>query len=161
MQQREIFRILAEEGVEYILIGGLAAIVHGASLVTMDTDICFRQELSNCERLARVLERFGAEIFPTRQVPIPITAELLQSHRLVHLKTQLGRVDLLATVPGLGKFEDFADGSTTIQLGDLTIPVLTLEQLIQAKSVLDQPKDREHLDQLLAIRDLRREQGGP
>lgn len=85
---------------------------------------------------------------------------VLQSHRLVHLKTQLGRVDLLATVPGLGKFEDFADGSTTIQLGDLTIPVLTLDQLIQAKSVLDQPKDREHLDQLLAIRDLRREQGG-
>lgn len=160
MQQKEIFRILAEEGVEYVLIGGLAAIVHGASLVTLDTDVCYRQEIPNCERLARALERLGAEIFPPRQVPIPITAELLQGHRLVHLKTQLGRVDLLATVPGLGKFEDFAGGSTTIQLGDLTIPVLTLEQLIQAKSVLDQPKDREHLDQLLAIRDLRREQGG-
>lgn len=161
MQQREIFQILAEEGVEYVLIGGLAAIVHGASLVTLDTDVCYRQELPNCERLAWALERLGAEIFPPRQVHIPITAKLLQSHRLIHLKTPLGRVDLLATVPGLGKFEDFADGSTTIQLGDLTIPVLTLDQLIQAKSVLDQPKDREHLDQLLAIRDLRKEQGGP
>jgi hypothetical protein len=160
MQQRDLFRVLAEEDVEYILIGGLAAIVHGASLVTLDTDICFRQSLLNCERLARALGRLGAEIFPARQTPILLKPELLQTHRLIHLKTQLGRIDLIATVPGLGQFEDFADGSTTIQLDDLTIPILTLDQLIQAKSVLDQPKDREHLDQLLAIRDLRRGQGG-
>lgn len=159
MQQREIFRILADEGVDYVLIGGLAAIVHGASLVTLDTDVCFRQSLSNCERLVRAVERLGAEIYPTRTNFIPITAELLQTHRLVHLKTKLGRLDLIAMVPGLGTFEDLADGATTIELGDLTIPVLTLDQLIQAKSALSQPKDREHLDQLLAIRDIRREGG--
>ena len=160
MQQREIFRVLAEEGVEYVLIGGLAAIVQGASLVTMDTDICFRQSPSNGERLTRALTRLEAEVYPTRTNLIPITAELLQTHRLVHLKTKLGRLDLIAIVPGLGTFEDLAGGATTIELGDLTIPVLTLDQLIQAKSALSQPKDREHLDQLLAIRDIRKEQGG-
>jgi hypothetical protein len=160
VQQREIFQILAEEAVEYVLIGGLAAIVQGASLVTLDTDICFRQSLPNCERLTRALSRLESEIYPTRTNLIPITAELLQTHRLVHLKTKLGRLDLIATVPGLGTFEDLVDGATSIELGDLTIPVLTLDQLIQAKSALSQPKDREHLDQLLAIRDIRREQGG-
>jgi len=160
VQQREIFRILADESVEYVLIGGLAAIVHGASLVTLDTDVCFRQSLPNCERLMRAVERLGAEIFPARTVPIPITAELLHTHRLIHLKTKLGRLDLIATVPGLGTFEDLADDATTIELGDLAISVLTLDQLIQAKSALSQPKDREHLDQLLAVRDLRRAQEG-
>jgi hypothetical protein len=160
VQQKEIFRALTDEGVEYVLIGGLAAIVQGASLVTLDTDICFRQSPPNCERLTRALARLEAEIYPTRTNLIPITAELLLTHRLVHLKTKLGRLDLIATVPGLGIFEDLADGATTIELGDLTIPVLTLDQLIQAKSALSQPKDREHLDQLLAIRDIRKEQGG-
>lgn len=158
MQQREIFRALTDEGVEYVLIGGLAAIVQGASLVTLDTDICFRQSLPNCERLTRALARLEAEIYPTRTNVIPITVELLQKYKLVLLKTKLGRLDLIADVPGLGTFEDVAPGATTIELGDLTIPVLTLDQLIQAKSALDKPKDREHLDQLLAIRDIRKEQ---
>lgn len=160
MQQSEIFQALTEEGVEYVLIGGLAAIVQGASLVTLDTDICFRQNLPNCERPVLALARLDAETYPTRPTHIPITPELLQTHKLVHLKTKLGRLDLIAIVPGLGTFEDLASGATTIELGDLTIPVLTLDQLIQAKSALSQPKDREHLDQLLAIRDIRREQKG-
>jgi hypothetical protein len=160
VQQKEIFQALTDEGVEYVLIGGLAAIVQGASLVTLDTDICFRQRPSNCKRLTRALTRLEAEVYPTRTNFIPITADLLQTHRLVHLKTKLGRLDLIAIVPGLGTFEDLAGGATTIELGNLTIPVLTLDQLIQAKSALSQPKDREHLDQLLAIRDIRKEQGG-
>jgi hypothetical protein len=64
----------------------------------------------------------------------------------------------MASVPGLGTFEEIRPGATIISVGDLQIPILNLDQLIQAKSVLDQPKDREHLDQLLAIRKLR-EQG--
>jgi len=157
----EIFHALAEEGVEYVLIGGLAATVHGVSLVTQDTDISFRQSPENCKRLARAVIRLGAEIFPARQVPISITPELLQTHQLVHLRTRAGRLDLIATVPGLGAYDDLIDKTMRIELGALTIAVLSVDQLIQAKAALNQPKDREHLDQLLAIRDLRREQGGP
>lgn len=160
MEPQEIFRALADEQVEYVLIGGLAATIHGASLVTLDTDVCIRHSPSNCERMARALERLEAEIYPTRQVPIPITADLLQTHRLVHLRTKAGRLDLITSVPGLGTFEEFAHGSTTIQLDDVTIPVLTLDQLIQAKSAMNQAKDREHLDQLLAIREMKQSPPG-
>ena len=158
MQPEAIFRSLADHEVEYVLVGGLAATAHGASIVTMDTDICFRQTPENCERLARSLEPLGAEIFPTRQVLIPITGELLRTHRIVNLRTRAGRLDVMASVPGLGSFEEILPGVMMIAIGDLQIPILNLDQLIQAKSVLDQPKDREHLDQLLAIRKLR-EQG--
>jgi hypothetical protein len=157
MQPEAIFRSLAEHSVEYVLVGGLAATAHGASIVTLDTDICFRQTPENCERLARSLEPLGAEIFPTRSVAIPITGELLQTHRIVHLRTQAGRLDVMATVPGLGLYEEIFPGAAIVAIGDLQIPILSLDQLIKAKSVLDQPKDREHLDQLLAIRKLREE----
>jgi hypothetical protein len=155
MQPEAIFRSLAEHRVEYVLIGGLAATAHGASLVTLDTDICFRQTAENCERLAHALGSLEAEIFPPRSVLIPITGELLQTHRIVHLRTQAGRLDVMTSVPGLGNYEEIMPEATVISITDLRIPILSLDQLIRAKSALDQPKDREHLDQLLAIRKLR------
>ena len=155
MRPEEIFQSFADEGVEYVLVGGLAATAHGASLVTMDTDVCFRQSPGNCERLARALGPLQAKIFPPRPVEIPITGELLLAYRSVHLRTRAGRLDLLASVPGLGAYEEILTGVVKLSVGGLQIPVLSLEQLIQAKSVLDQPKDREHLDQLLAIQRLR------
>jgi len=155
MQPETIFRSLAEHGVEYVLVGGLAATAHGASLVTLDTDICFRQTPENCERLAQALVPLEAEIFPPRPVHIPVTGELLRTHRIVHLRTRAGRLDVMASVPGLGTYEDLFPAVSHVPVGDLQVPLLSLDQLIQAKSVLDQPKDREHLDQLLAIRKLR------
>jgi predicted nucleotidyltransferase len=159
LEPEAAFRALVEEGVEFVLIGGLAATVHGASRVTLDIDICFRQELGNCVRLARALGRLAAEIFPPRQPPVEITAELLHRYKMLHLRTAAGRLDLLSAVPGLGRFEDLAGGATSIEVLGLTVPVLSLEQLIRSKTALDQPKDREHLDQLLAIQRLRGEGG--
>jgi hypothetical protein len=157
MQPDAILRSLAEQDVEYVLVGGLAATAHGASIVTLDTDICFRQTPENCERLARSLEPLAAEIYPPRPVPIPITGELLRTHRIVHLRTQAGRLDVMASIPGLGLYDEILPGITVIAVGGLQIPILSLDQLIRAKSALDQPKDREHLDQLLAIQKLRGE----
>ena len=155
MQPEAIFRSLASEGVEYVLVGGLAVTAHGVSIVTVDTDICYRQTPENCERLARALAAVEAEIFPPRAVEIPVTGELLLTHRIVHLRTRAGRLDVMATIPGLGGYDNVVAGAVTISVDDLPVPLLSLDQLIQAKSVLDQPKDREHLDQLLAIRKLR------
>ena len=56
-----------------------------------------------------------------------------------------------------GSFDDLVEGATSVELSGLTVPVLSLNQLIQSKAALDQPKDRELLDQLMAIRDLRDE----
>ena len=155
MQPEAIFRSLASEGVEYVLVGGLAATAHGASIITVDTDICYRQTPENCERLARARAAIGAEIFPRREVEIPVTGELLLTHRIVHLRTRAGRLDVMATIPGLGGYDDVVAEAVTISVNDIPVPLLSLDQLIQAKSALDQPKDREHLDQLLAIRKLR------
>lgn len=158
MNPETAFQALAEEGVEYVLVGGLAATAHGASLVTFDIDVCFRRERGNCERLARVLSLLDAEIFPPRQEPIPITPELLETHRLVHLRTRAGRLDLLAEIPGLGTYDELLPETTRIEIFGLSIPVLTLDQLIRAKSALKQPKDRQHLDQLLGLRRLQEEE---
>ncbi|HYO14220.1 MAG TPA: hypothetical protein VE685_13575, partial [Thermoanaerobaculia bacterium] len=66
-------------------------------------------------------------------------------------------LDLLAEIPGLGTYDELFPGTTRIDLLGISVPVLTLDQLIRAKSVLQQSKDRQHLDQLLQVRRLREE----
>lgn len=154
MQSNAIFRALAEHQVEFVLIGGLAAVAHGASLATFDVDLCFRQEAENCERLALALAALGARIYPYRSEPIPITPKLLLAYRIFHFETSAGRLDLIAEVPGLGRYEDLAAAAAPLSIGGLAVPSLTVDQLIAAKSALARPKDREHLDQLLALKKL-------
>jgi hypothetical protein len=158
MDPRAIFRALAEREVRYVLVGGLAATAHGASLATFDIDLCFQQEQGNCERLAVALSDLQAEIYPVRAEPVPITRGLLLDYPMIHLRTAAGRLDLLAQVPGLGRYEDLIEEAESFDFAGLSVAVLTLDQLIRAKSALqDRPKDREYLDQLLALKRLRGE----
>jgi len=155
MDPEAILQALAEHEVEYVLVGGLAATARGASLVTFDVDLCFRQDRANCERLAAALAALGAQIYPYRTEPMAITAEILAAHRIINAGMPAGRLDLLAEVPGLGRYEDFVAETATLTLGSISVLALTVDQLIQAKSALSRPKDREHLDQLLALKKLR------
>lgn len=158
MDPGRIFRLLAEHGVRSVLVGGLAAAAQGASRLTYDVDLCFEQSEENCRRLASALAELGARTFPPREPPIAITAALLASHRLVHLATPAGRLDLIAEIPGLGRYEELIEAADRIRLGEIEVRVLSVEQLIRAKQAMDTPKDRDHLDQLLALRRLRDEQ---
>lgn len=158
MDPSRIFRLLAEHGVRSALVGGLAAAAQGASRLTYDVDLCFLQSEENCRRLASALDELGARTFPPREPPIAITPELLSSHRLVHLATPAGRLDLIAEIPGLGRYEELIEAADRIRLGEVEVRVLSIDQLIRAKQAMDTPKDRDHLDQLLALRRLRDEE---
>lgn len=158
MDPSRIFRFLAEHRVRSVLVGGLAAAAQGASRLTYDVDLCFEQGEENCRRLASALDALGARTVPPREPPIAITPPLLASHRLVHLTTPAGRLDLIAEIPGLGRYEELVEGTDRIRLGEVELRVLSIEQLIRAKQALDTPKDRDHLDQLLALRRLRDEE---
>lgn len=57
-----ILRQLGADGVEYVLIGGMAGRIHGCPTVTNDLDICYRRSRANCERLAETLRKLGARL---------------------------------------------------------------------------------------------------
>ncbi len=153
MDPETILRSLVDHQVAFVLIGGLAATAHGSSLATFDIDVCYRQDDANCSVLAQALKELGAEIFPIRTNRIEISPELLGRYPFINLKTSFGRLDVLAHVDGLGRYEDLIGETAEVELGDRSISVLTIEQLIAAKRAANRPKDREHLDHLLAIRD--------
>jgi hypothetical protein len=145
---------LAGGGVEFVLIGGYAAVAHGVSLVTQDVDVCCRFSRSNLYRLQDLL----SDLHPRHRMlpqkpPLELNDDLCERIKNLYLETDLGLLDCLSEVAGLGAFDAVLEHSVEMNLPAGTIRVLDLEGLIQAKEAMDRPQDRLALTQLRAIQE--------
>lgn len=146
----ELVALLAEHGVEFIIVGGVAGVLHGATLTTFDLDVLHRRTPENVDRLLRALARIDAVYRHDSRRLTPGADHLLgPGHQL--LSTSLGDLDVLGTIGARTTFEDVAGRATRIVLRGHEVDVLSLEDLIAAKSFADRPKDRAVLPLLRAV----------
>jgi hypothetical protein len=145
---------LAQGGVECVLIGGYAAVVHGVTLVTQDVDICCRFSKENLFRLQAVLAGVHPRHRMTPQrMPLELTEELCARLKNLYLETDLCVLDCLSEVTGVGNFDTVLAHSVEVVLPGGSFRVLDLSALIHAKEAMDRPQDRLALTQLRAIRE--------
>jgi hypothetical protein len=151
-------RALEVGGVRYVLIGGLAATVHGAELATVDVDVVPARDADNLERLAAVLIRLRARLrTEAGPVDVPLDAGFLEEAPVVlTLTTDLGDLDLV--LEPAGPAVDFADwdrGAVRLEVGEgLMVRVGGLDDLIAAKRATGRAKDLAALPLLESLRDL-------
>ena len=146
-----ILRTLVEGEVEFVLIGGVAATLHGSNLRTGDVDICPRRGHANHRRLATVLRQLGARV-RTQGVPdgLPFDpdAAFLERVTILHLSTRLGDFDLTFRPSGTDGFDDLWTDHVTFELGDLLVPAASLADIIRSKEAAGRQKDAEALPTL-------------
>jgi hypothetical protein len=148
---------LRQHGVATIVIGGQAGLLHGSPRLTLDVDLCYQRNPDNLAGLARALREMGAKLrVPGGSVPFPIDADFLGRTTQLTLSCDGFELDLLADVPPLGEYEALLPNSIEMPLGDQTIRVIGLDDLITIKRSLGRPKDLDALQYLLAIKDLLR-----
>lgn len=150
---RLLQRLVAGE-VEFVLVGGYAAVAHGASIMTRDVDVCIRLSQGNLLRLQEVL----ADIHPRnrmdpRRTPLELNEETCGRVKNLYLETDLGVLDCLGEVAGLGEFEVVYGRSILIDSSAGRFPVLSLAGLIEAKEAMGRPHDRLTVTQLKAIQE--------
>jgi hypothetical protein len=155
-----LVRRLARAGVKFVLVGGYAGVVHGCTLVTQDIDICCDFSPTNLLALQAAL----ADLHPVHRMtpgrlPLELTAENVGEFRNLYLDTDLGHLECLSEIQGLGGYDTVASVSQTIEIDDISLRVLTIDALIAAKEAMNRPRDREAIRQLRAIKELE-EQGG-
>ena len=143
---------LTRAGVEFIVVGGTAAELHGSTLGTMDLDIVHRRDPENVARLLEVLSRLDAyhrnDLARRRLRP---TAEQLLGHGQLNLSTLLGPLDPLCELePGQGYDELFAH-TEAMRDEDVVIRVLDIPTLIDVKSRIGRVKDKLVIAELLVI----------
>ena len=140
---------LADSGLEFVIIGGFAAITHGSSLMTRDLDICVLLTNETVEKLRTILADWNPRHRMTPQklsfLEFPKTGPIQN----LYLETDFGVVDILSNVLGLGDFTRLRGTAEAFEIGGRTYQVISLEDLITAKEAVGREKD------LLAVKELR------
>lgn len=145
-------KLLGDHAVECVIIGGVAATLHGSTILTNDLDVCYRRELANLDRLAKALRSVNAHLRNAPEgLPFILDPETLQKGLNFTFATDVGSLDLLGEVRGLGYFADVLKGSVTFELFGYRFPVLDVATLIIAKRSAGRPKDLIAIPELEAI----------
>ena len=140
--------------VEFVVVGGFAAVAHGVSLPTQDIDVCCRFTPENLLRLQGAI----ADLHPVhRMVPsrpsLSLTAEACAGLRNLYLDTDWGQLDCLGEVLGVGDYQAVVVQSVPVELAGGVCRILSIDALIRAKEAMGRQRDREAALQLRAIRE--------
>ncbi len=145
-------RALSDGGVEFVLVGGLAATVHGSARLTRDVDIVYARSSDNMQRLVLALAPYHPYL---RGAPpgLPFRWDVATLERGLNftLITSIGDLDLLGEIVGGGRYEDLLQHTATIQLFSVDCRCVTLEWLIRLKRAAGRPKDLEAIAELEAL----------
>ncbi len=159
----EMCRILNEERVDYVVLGGFAAIVHGSPLTTRDLDVIPARAGDNLDRLGLALRRMGAKIrIEGDAIEITIDGPFLANMpHMLNLVTDLGQMDLTFTPAGpRAGFDEWRDGADVKELADgVLVWVASLDDVIASKRAANRPKDHIALPYLESLRDELTDQG--
>ena len=154
----ELFAKLVKAQVEFVVAGGVSAVLQGAPIATFDVDLCYRRTAANLRKLADALRDLGPTLRGAPpDLPFRIDAEALALGANYTFRTRFGDLDLLGYVEPFGDYDELNQRSTTERVGDLDLKVAALDDLIRIKQHLGRPKDRDSLLHLLAIKRVREE----
>jgi hypothetical protein len=150
----QLLPALSGAGVELIVVGGVAAIVHGSARLTQDLDIVYRRAPDNIARLVDALRPFSPYL---RDVPpgLPFRWDAETIHRGLNftLITSAGPLDVLGEIAGGGTYEALISHSRKLSVFGVECYCLGLDRLIQAKRDAGRPKDLEAIAELEALRE--------
>jgi hypothetical protein len=162
LDPKRILSALAKHGVQYVLIGALAARLQGFPRATYDADITPAKGRDNLERLAAALRELGARVY-TDQVPegLPFdcSAATLARADIWNLITDAGRLDLAFKPSGTEGYDDLARHAVQFTIYDHDVRVARLEDVIRSKEAADRPQDRQDVAVLREM--LKRQRGRP
>lgn len=155
----KILRLLSNRGVEFIIIGGAAATVHGSSRLTQDLDVVYRRSQENIARLSNALQKQNPYLRGAPPgLPFQWSEATIRMGLNFTLQTDLGDLDLLGEVTGGGNYENLVDRAFEIEVFGVRCLCLDLETLIHVKRAAGRPKDLEAISELEAIRETQRTQ---
>lgn len=161
----ELFRRLAAQEVEFVVIGGVAAVMLGVAYVTQDIDICYNPEPSNIDRLIQALSPLrprlrvhGMTDEEAQALPFHLNIQTMQQTEIMTLSVDAAELDIMHFVPGVGNFTKVRQASILVPLPGFEVLVLDLPALIESKRAAGRTKDLFILPQIEATLRLREEE---
>ena len=149
---------LAKKKIRFVVIGGVAAAVHGSARVTNDLDICYdAADPGNVAALAMLLAKWNAYLRGIeKDLPFIMDERTLRGAPIMTLTTTEGDIDVMDRVAGVGDYDAARKHSERITALGVSFRVLDLPSLIKAKRAAGRPRDFDHLPELEALLQMKR-----
>lgn len=153
-----ILEELVHEGVEFLVIGGVAVGYHGHIRATKDVDVVPASDPANLEKLVHVLRRLdaqveGAEEFESDELPDPLDTEALALGGNWVLRTRFGRLDIMQWIGDHALWEKLSPAAVEDEIGGLPVKMVSYEDLVALKEEAGRPEDLADLQRLRQARD--------
>ena len=159
---QKLITALHHHKVRYVIIGGVAAEIHGAEQKTGDFDICYDRAIDNIAALVSAISplapRLRGKNIP-ENLPFHFDVETVKRGFNFTLHTSVGDLDLLGIVDGVGEYKQALATSEEVSLYGKLCRVLSIDALIASKKAADRPKDRAVILELEAIKVLKKNSG--
>lgn len=138
----EILKVLVDHGVEFILVGGVAAVLEGVPLSTLDVDVVFLRRAENLPPLLDALRALDARYADPAGRHIVPDADKLATLRMHRLVTSLGALDVMETIGHGLAYADLIGDTQVMEVAGVNVRVLGLETIILSKEQANRDKDR-------------------
>ena len=150
-----LLKKLSQAQVDFVLIGGFAGVTHGCTMVTEDIDICCDFRPANLLKLQKALsDLHPVHRMTPNKISLELTEESCKDLKNLYLDTDLGQLDCVNFVQGVGGFEAVKAQSRPVTADDTNYLVLNIDALIQAKKSMGRSRDKEAVIQLESIKEM-------
>jgi transcriptional regulator with XRE-family HTH domain len=157
LDAEQILRRLIKRGVDFVVIGGIAAVLHGSARNTFDLDICFSTDDANVAALGDVLIALSARLRGVDEdLPFVPDGRIWRGIELLTLVTCLGELHVLARPPGAPPYQQLRRNADRYDVGGFDVPVASIDDLIAMKQASGRAKDLLDIEELEGIKRLRR-----
>jgi predicted nucleotidyltransferase len=156
----KILQVLSQNHISFIVIGGVAANLHGSARATFDLDLVYGRRVDNVSNLAKALAPYHPYLRGVPPgLPFIFDEKTIRNGLNFTLDTELGDLDLLGEVVGGGNFEQLLPYTIDLDVFGVICKCVTLERLIQLKRAAGRPKDLESIAELQALLEEQRKRG--
>jgi predicted nucleotidyltransferase len=156
LDAQAILRRLTAHGVDFVVIGGIAVVLHGSARMTQDLDICFATDAGNLDVLGKTLIELRAHLKGVEEdVPFTPDAATLKRVEVLTMATDDGELDVLAAPAGAPQYEILRRNADRYELDDFAVLVASIDDLLLMKQAAGRPKDLADIDELQTIKRLR------
>jgi len=145
---------LARNGVEYVIVGGVAITLHSSGYITQDLDFCYSRTRENISKLVSALAPYQPQPrnWPDG-LPFIFDESTIRNGTNFTFDTIIGPIDLLGEVKGIGTYVDAFGQSESYLIYGCEVRAFTIDALITSKTAADRPKDHLVLPELIALKE--------
>jgi hypothetical protein len=157
LQASPLLRALANHGVDFVVVGGMAGLAHGSAYPTYDLDVAYARDRENIARLVAALGKIGVTLRGAPDdLPFQLEARTIENGANFTFDSPYGSFDVLGDAAGIRSYDELRGEAVVATIEEIEVRVASIDHLIAMKRAANRPKDQLMVEEYIVIADEQR-----